>query len=192
MNKIRSMTAVLAAALLLLAQTGPALFAVEKVKSDQGYNVKLSSSTIELEFPDGSVLSTPLNFDGKSLDKITANGGMAQKLLDEAYQQLGVEKNASLPKAFSLAQNSPNPFNPSTTISYAIPESSIEVAVKLSVFNIRGQVVKTLVNESQAPGAYLVGWDGTSDTGQRVASGVYFYRLEAGGFISTRKMVVLK
>ncbi len=184
--------AIVAVLALFLAASGPGLRAADKVKEDVGYDVRLSSSSIELVFPDGSVLSTPLNFDGKSIDQVDASGGMARELLDEAYGQLGLNKTAYLPKAFSLAQNYPNPFNPSTTISYAVPEENGQVAVRLSVFNLRGQLVRTLVDKSQGPGTYNVNWDGSDDRGRQISSGVYFYRLVANDFVSTRKMVVLK
>jgi FlgD Ig-like domain len=177
---------------LFLTAAAPAVSAADKVKEDAGYDVRLSSSSIELVFPDGSVLSTPLNFDGKSIEQVDASGGMAQELLNEAYGQLGLNNIAYLPKAFSLAQNYPNPFNPSTTISYAIPEDNGQTAVRLSVFSIRGQLVRTLVDKSQGPGTYNVNWDGSDDRGRQISSGVYFYRLVANDFVSTRKMVVLK
>ena len=177
---------------LFLAGAGLKLSAADKTKDTSGYDVRLSSTNIELVFPDGSVLSAPLDFDGKSIDKISASGGMAKDLLDQAYTQMGVTKSAYLPKAFALAQNYPNPFNPSTTISYSIPDGSSQVGVKLSVFNIRGQLVRTLVDQNQAPGTYNVNWDGSDDHGRQISSGVYFYRIQAGDFVSTRKMVVLK
>ena len=177
---------------LLLAGAWMTAGAADKVKDDAGYDVRLSSSNIELVFPDGSVLSAPLDFDGKSIDQIAATGGMAQELLDEAYTQMGLTNTAYLPKAFALSQNYPNPFNPSTTISYAIPEGNSQVGVKLSVFNLRGQLVRTLVDQTQGPGTYNVNWDGSDDRGRQISSGVYFYRIQAGDYVSTRKMVVLK
>jgi hypothetical protein len=99
---------------------------------------------------------------------------------------------AVLPKAYSLAQNSPNPFNPSTTISYELPESAGAVRVVLDVYNIRGQKVVTLVDELKDAGRYSVNWDGTDAGGRRVSSGVYFYRMRAGEFSTVRKMVILK
>jgi hypothetical protein len=100
--------------------------------------------------------------------------------------------SAVLPKAYALDQNSPNPFNPSTTISYEIPESTSGVKVALAVYNVRGQKVITLVDELKEAGRYSVNWDGRSQTGQHVSSGVYFYRLQAGDFSAVRKMVILK
>jgi hypothetical protein len=99
---------------------------------------------------------------------------------------------AVLPKAYQLAQNAPNPFNPSTTISFAIPEGAGQAEVRLEVFNLRGQSVATLVSGAYAPGEYHVQWSGADSRGGRVASGVYFYRLTTPGFTATRKMIVLK
>jgi len=98
---------------------------------------------------------------------------------------------ARLPKVFSLAQNSPNPFNPATTISYSVPEGA-SVHVTLKVYNIRGTLVRTLVDVVREPGRYTVFWDGTDEAGRQVSSGVYFYRMIAGDFVQTRKMVLLK
>ena len=97
-----------------------------------------------------------------------------------------------LPKAYSLEQNSPNPFNPSTTISYELPESAGAVRVVLDVYNIRGQRVVTLVDELKDAGKYTVNWDGRDASGRAVSSGVYFYRMRAGEFSTVRKMVILK
>ncbi len=99
----------------------------------------------------------------------------------------------NLPKAFALGQNYPNPFNPSTTISYDIPNDLTgSVQVQLKIYNVRGQVVKTLVNATRAAGRYVVQWDGRDKNGENVSSGVYFYRIKAGDFVTTRKMVLLK
>ncbi|MFH1069711.1 MAG: FlgD immunoglobulin-like domain containing protein, partial [Candidatus Glassbacteria bacterium] len=98
---------------------------------------------------------------------------------------------SALPKAFALAQNWPNPFNPSTTISYSVPEGNAE-KVTLRVYDLRGKLVKTLVDQVREAGAYSVYWDGTDESGRQTASGVYFYRLSAGSFTQTRKMVLLK
>ena len=110
---------------------------------------------------------------------------------------LGVEDNEPsspiLPKMFAMGQNYPNPFNPRTQISYNVPESvSGEVLVMLDVFNVRGVKVRSLVNENKAAGQYAVSWDGTDNKNRKVSSGIYFYRMNAGDFTSTKKMVILK
>jgi hypothetical protein len=89
----------------------------------------------------------------------------------------------SLPTAFHLGQNYPNPFNPSTTISYQLPIAS---SVLLSIFNTLGQVVATLVDEKKETGYYSVRWSAN------VPSGIYFYSLQAGDFLETKKMVLLR
>ena len=89
----------------------------------------------------------------------------------------------------SLSQNYPNPFNPTTTIDYTLREGSL---VKLSIYNVAGQLVKTLVNENRLVGAHTVKWDGRNNAGQTVSSGVYFYKLTSKSFVQTKKMVLLK
>jgi formylmethanofuran dehydrogenase subunit A len=92
--------------------------------------------------------------------------------------------NNQLPVKFELAQNYPNPFNPSTNIKYAILSQSL---VKLAVYDILGRQIKILVNELKQPGNYEV----TFDAGN-IATGVYFYKLEAGDFVDVKKMVLMK
>jgi len=98
----------------------------------------------------------------------------------------GIEKEESdyLPTVFSLKQNYPNPFNPSTTIEFSIPRTE---TVKLKIYNLLGQEVTTLVSDKLTPGEYKYTWDAS-----KLASGVYFYKLEAGSFSSTRKLILLK
>ncbi len=96
----------------------------------------------------------------------------------------------TLPAVFALANNYPNPFNPVTTIHYALPEAT---DVKLTVYNVVGQPVRTLVAEHQNAGRYVVEWDATNDSGHSLSSGMYFYRLQAGGeFHAVKKMLLLK
>jgi hypothetical protein len=97
---------------------------------------------------------------------------------------------AAVPLAPGLAQNIPNPFNPVTTIGYQVPAGGADV--NITVFDIAGRVVRTLVNEHRSPGAWLAQWNGEDNRGQHVASGVYFYRMRAGAFVETKKMVLLK
>ena len=90
---------------------------------------------------------------------------------------------------FNLSQNYPNPFNPNTSISYALPSGS---NVSLNVYDIRGRLVRTLVDERKPAGSYNLMWDGTDELGRKVSSGVYFYRMQSGDFTQTRKMVIVK
>ncbi|MBV6505562.1 MAG: hypothetical protein ILNGONEN_01125 [Syntrophorhabdaceae bacterium] len=96
---------------------------------------------------------------------------------------------AELPKVFELHQNYPNPFNPITTIKYDLPVPS---EVKLEIFDILGRRVRTLVDGKQQAGFHSAQWDGKTTAGWQVATGLYFYRLEAKGFVKTRKMLLLR
>ncbi len=109
-----------------------------------------------------------------------------------AGQQSASRAGPVLPRAFGLKQNAPNPFNPGTTIAYSVPEGTQPLRVKLTVYDIRGRTVAVLTDRVQQGGDYTVSWDGTDGSGRRLSSGVYFYRLRAGSFTATRKMVMLK
>jgi hypothetical protein len=106
-----------------------------------------------------------------------------------------VSEGTVLPQAFSLEQNYPNPFNPSTNISFSLPSTSV---VTLKVYNLVGQEVATLASGTLAAGNHQLSWSGTDALGHTVASGVYFYRLQAsdvkggGNFVRTMKMVLVK
>lgn len=95
----------------------------------------------------------------------------------------------TLPEEFVLKQNYPNPFNPTTTIEFSLPQTS---EVVLRIYNLRGEVVNTLMQGTQSPGVKSVTWDGSDDRGRQVASGLYFYRLDIGTFTEIRKMTFLK
>jgi len=88
-----------------------------------------------------------------------------------------------------LEQNFPNPFNPTTTLAFSIKDAS---NVRLTIYDVAGRQVRELVDEQREPGAYKIVWDGHNDAGQRVSSGVYFFRLVSGSFTDTKKMTILK
>lgn len=93
------------------------------------------------------------------------------------------------PSEYELSQNYPNPFNPSTVIEYRVPEAA---NVKLQVFNIQGQLVKTLADKLQNAGSYKVTWNGTDMNGAVVPTGVYFYQIEANDFAQVRRLVFMR
>ena len=94
-----------------------------------------------------------------------------------------------IPEKFALYQNYPNPFNPKTTILYSVPSST---RVELTIYNLKGDEIITLVNKYQPAGYYAANWDGRNERNNTVASGVYLYRLKAGSFIQTRKLVLMR
>ena len=99
------------------------------------------------------------------------------------------EKTAVVPEEFVLQQNYPNPFNPSTTITFDVPEAA---EVKLAIYNLRGQLIQTLLSGFIAAGQHSVDWDGTDFRGAKVASGVYVYRLESKRIVLSKKLVFVK
>jgi flagellar hook assembly protein FlgD len=101
-----------------------------------------------------------------------------------------VEPLAGLvPSTYELSQNYPNPFNPTTQIRFSLPRES---GVKLVVFDIVGRVVTTLVDQKMSAGVHQVTWNGRDQDGRPVASGVYFYHIQAAGFSATKKMALIK
>ena len=99
------------------------------------------------------------------------------------------ETNYSLPTEFGLDQNYPNPFNPETEIPFQLPKES---HVVLKIFNIRGQLVRTLIQADYAPGFHSIRWDGKDNNGMTVSSGLYIYRFQAGDFVQVKKMSLLR
>ena len=98
-------------------------------------------------------------------------------------------ENDLLPKTFSLAQNYPNPFNPSTVIEFALPRAS---DVRIDMFDITGRRVRTIADEAMTAGVHRITFDGRSSSGDLLATGVYFYRMQAGAYTATKKMLLMK
>jgi hypothetical protein len=103
---------------------------------------------------------------------------------------VGVATESSIPTDFALDQNYPNPFNPSTTIRFALP---IRATVEMKIFDLLGREVRTLIKGEQInPGTHNIVWDGRNSAGHTVATGVYFYRIDAAGFTQSKKMLLIK
>jgi parallel beta-helix repeat protein len=96
---------------------------------------------------------------------------------------------SDLPTEFRLSQNYPNPFNPATTLEYDLPGNCY---VTIKIYNILGQTVATLVNAQKEAGRYKINWDGQDKDGEKVSTGIYFYRIKAGDFEETRKLLLVK
>ncbi len=127
----------------------------------------------------------------KAMDRYGKAWTEAQEgvLLGNGLGKTTVDPLVEIPTRFGLEQNYPNPFNPTTVISYQLSAVS---NVKLVIYNTLGQQVRTLVSGSQNTGSYTVQWDGRSDLGEKVASGMYLYRITAGSFVQTKKMMLMK
>jgi len=102
---------------------------------------------------------------------------------------LANEEEVAIPTVYALEQNYPNPFNPSTQIRYALPE---ETMVTISIYDMMGRKVRTLVSQSQSPGYHTTLWNATNDNGRSVSAGMYIYTIQAGTYQQMKKMVLLK
>ena len=172
---------------------------IENVKlSSQAQGLELHTSLVGKEFrvliisPDAKPLpegDSPLfSFEGEGYDSIQIS------LASPEGELLGVKQqyeHNSLPTKYELYQNYPNPFNPETNIKYFVGGDAL-VHVSLKIYNVVGQMVKTLVDEEQSPGEYNRVWSGKNENSEEVASGVYFYKLKVSDYVETKKMVLLR
>jgi flagellar hook assembly protein FlgD len=94
-----------------------------------------------------------------------------------------------IPDNYSLSQNYPNPFNAETIIKYQLPKSG---KVKLQIYDIAGRMISTLVNGEQKAGYYVISWDCRNSAGQGASSGIYFFRINAGDFMQTKKLLLIR
>ncbi|MDF1611784.1 FlgD immunoglobulin-like domain containing protein [Stygiobacter electus] len=125
----------------------------------------------------------------KLKDKETAVSVVGNAKLNDELSSSLQAKVREIPSEYTLSQNYPNPFNPTTTIKFSVAQ---DAKVSLVVYDMLGQKVRTLVDAQQEAGYYSVRWDGTNDFGSKVSSGIYIYRLQAGNFVQTMKMNLMK
>ena len=144
--------------------------------------------------PGGSaIFRLPVQLTNNNVDSIQVimSEGLDNEVL--LVNSLQEDIRNSIPRDWMLYQNYPNPFNPTTTIEFDVPEVAGKIPrAAVQIFNLLGQRVRTIERGIHDAGRYSVTWDGMNEHGERVASGVYFYRLLAGEFASTKKMVMLK
>ncbi len=156
--------------------------------SQSGNEIKLGMLDIQGNGKISSGNSTVLEFDGM-VDIVEALGAdISANEVDFSITN-AAEKAEALPTKFELAQNHPNPFNPITEISFSLPKTC---EVSLEIYNVSGQKVVTLANGTLEAGQHSIVWDSRGSNGVSVASGIYFYRLKAGDFVDTKKMMLLK
>ncbi len=149
----------------------------------------ISTLAISSDERKGSIV--PLSYDSeeeKPLKVLSEAGISTEKSITETLT-LSEKEKEPIPTVLSCAQNNPNPFVRSTTINYGLPKDS---DVNLTVFNLAGQAVKTLVNSNQSAGFKSVSWDGRNSAGAQVPQGIYFYVFKAGDFEKHHKMILLK
>lgn len=143
----------------------------------------LDLGKLNLTFNNGVSGSAVLN------TQIKINGSTYQAGPSFNFTPTNLETVETLPTEFAVKQNYPNPFNPSTTIEFSIPNNS---NVKVSIYNLIGQEIRTLVNSEMEAGTYKVTWNGENNLGQKVNSGIYLYRVVSGDKVQTMKMTLMK
>ena len=152
-------------------------------KSDGGRNIFIA------QIDENDIMLTATRFDEKDKILYTNVSGSGTFIL---LKSLSGKENMPLdiPNDFILAQNYPNPFNPQTTIKFSLPDKK---TVRLEIFNMLGQKVRTLINAELAAGYHHFVWNGKNSLGESVSSGIYFYRLQAGdSFVQIKKMTLIR
>ena len=141
----------------------------------------MHTAGVELISGTWNIIATDGKYD------VSATNGPFTLTIDGS--KLNVNNSEPIPKTFALHANYPNPFNPTTIISYDLPE---QAQVTLGIYDLLGKQIKTLVNQSQDAGNKIAVWDGSDEFGRPVSAGVYLYQIQADDFSQTRKMLLLK
>lgn len=159
------------------------------------YNIYVNDEiyeTVDANVLEFTIINAPLNANNESVFYITAlyenpNGESVPSNSVTCSPMSSTEDNLSAFRSFS---SYPNPFNPETTISFSTIEPAMNT--EISIYNYRGQKIKTLINEILSAGNHSVVWDGTDNYEKKVSSGVYLYKMEAGNYLETKKMILMK
>lgn len=130
-----------------------------------------------------------LAFDPLDPSRIYVTTSQGLYRMSRTQEITAVEETGVVPPRFSLAPNYPNPFNPTTTIRFSLPQPG---EAELAIYNLLGQRVATLVKGVQEAGSQVLQWNGRDEQGRELASGVCFYRLQAGAQVETRKLLLLR
>ena len=173
----------------------------------EGFDITLTFDTDErlLDLEVGAILDPNISTDSyETVQIVIADHHGNEKVYDlEALQELGLYQQMAVvnnittstdddmlsPQTFALHQNYPNPFNPVTILRYDLPE---DANVKITIYDMMGRVVSNLVSGQQTAGYKSVVWDATNNTVQPVSAGLYLYAIQAGEFVQTKKMILLK
>jgi hypothetical protein len=127
-------------------------------------------------------------FASDGVNETEASNGPLSVTFDAGWV-LGVDEEMGIPDVFALQQNYPNPFNPVTTIRFDVPQES---HIRMDIYNLLGQRVRTLVNSDMRAGYHAISWNGTNDMGKPLSSGMYIYSLHSSEFTSVKKLVLMK
>jgi hypothetical protein len=164
--------------------------------NNYGFNILRSrSQSGEYEKINSSLIRHRNDGEYSYTDRTAESGGRYYYMLQDLDVDGGTTNHGPVfievaaPETYVLHQNYPNPFNPTTNLSFPLPKGG---DVTLTIYNLLGQPVRKLVHEQRAAGTHTVVWDGRNENGEQVPSGVYHYRLQAGSFVETKKMLLMK
>ncbi|MCD4796609.1 MAG: DUF1573 domain-containing protein [Candidatus Cloacimonetes bacterium] len=181
---------------LTVTNTGSNTLEVYDITNENiDYSVNITNFNLEPGESQDVLIAFVPSIVGAILDTLSISSNAAANpvvyvsLEGEGYEQTDPD-DILIPKITEVKQNYPNPFNPETTISFSVADKLSNV--KIEVFNIKGQKVKTLVEKKLQPGYYSVVWNGKNETGKSVSSGVYFYKFKAGKYLNVKKMLMIK
>jgi hypothetical protein len=137
----------------------------------------------------GAVVAEAITVDDEVIFVPHSSSLLLSKAAPAASDGEAANKSTGVAASYELSQNYPNPFNPTTTIRFNLKENG---AVRLTIYNLRGQEVRTLIATEMNAGQHEIIWDGKDEHGQLVPSGVYLYKLSVNGFVQTKKMSFVK
>ena len=154
----------------------------------------ITDSSTAISTYEYAVFMTDLNLSLWNIDYVVEASDEEFTVISQAGEFILVNTSLSIaseiiPEAFALHQNYPNPFNPITSLRYDLPQDGL---VNVTVYDMMGRIVKTLVNSSQTAGYKSIQWNATNDRNEPVSAGLYLYTIQAGEFRQTKKMVLLK
>jgi hypothetical protein len=162
-----------------------------------GFKLNGTGEHLALYMANGDSLIDEISFDAQNVDVAYGrypDGGEDWGFMNPSpgasnSEVLAIEESSSISETFTVHQNYPNPFNPVTSLRYDLPEDGL---VNITIYDMMGRVVKTLVNSSQTAGYKSIKWNATNDRNEPVSAGLYLYTIQAGDFRQSKKMVLLK
>ena len=154
---------------------------------------EFSYNVVNTYLPSNQYEDHDIEFETEYFYRVSYNSGGEwseySEIISITMQWMNIGNSKGLPNDYRLNQNCPNPFNPTTTLSYELPK---DILVNIVIYDTMGKIIKTLVNGFQTSGYKTIKWDATNEQDYPVSAGLYIYKIQAGHFVDTKKMILLK